>query len=332
MIANIEIDGFKSVRHYNFYLKNLNILTGLNSSGKSTVIQAIRILSNISNGLIDVFPDGMGGESALRNVETNELNITGTILSDKGSVTCEYKDQASPNFKYFPNAIYISADRTGGKNTVLTKENHVLYPNGDNVLSCIDYYNEHTVLQKNLCPDDNSTSTSFRMVVEKWLQAITPSISFEYQFIKLADSSYSTYNGYRASNVGYGLSYTLSVIVAVLMGVVEKNTVVLIENPEAHLHPKGQVMMANLFCKAVAAGAQIVVETHSDHFFDGVRIYAKENTGFNDMVKPYWFKLMREGDTYHTEVEQLEISKSGRLNRWPEDMFTQFLTNAEKLI
>ena len=68
MISNIEIDGFKSVRHYNFHLRNLNILTGLNSSGKSTVIQAIRILSNISKGLIDVFPEGMGGENALRNV------------------------------------------------------------------------------------------------------------------------------------------------------------------------------------------------------------------------------------------------------------------------
>lgn len=331
MITNIEIDGFKSIRHFNFHLRNLNVLTGLNSSGKSSVIQAIRILANMSKSVTDVFPDGLGGESALRNAESDSLNISGTYIKDQEPITCEYAKPSSLNFKNFPDVIYISADRTGGKNTVITRDNHVLYPNGDNVLKCIEYYNEHFILPESLSPEDD-TSTAFGMVVEKWLQSITPGISFDFQFIKPADSSYSTYNGYRASNVGYGLSYTLSVIVAVLIGVVEQNSIVLIENPEAHLHPKGQVMMANLFCKAVAAGAQIVVETHSDHFFDGIRIYTKEHQGFNEMVLPYWFKLTRDGDMYHTEVDTLELSRSGRLNKWPEDMFTQFLTNAEKLM
>ncbi|MER5358607.1 hypothetical protein [Streptomyces sp. NPDC002785] len=45
-------------------------------------------------------------------------------------------------------------------------------------------------------------------------------------------------------------------------------------NPEAHLHPKGQTRMAALI-SAAAAGAQLVVETHSDHVLNGVRLAVK---------------------------------------------------------
>lgn len=51
---------------------------------------------------------------------------------------------------------------------------------------------------------------------------------------------------------------------------------VLIENPEAHLHPRGQYEMSRLICLCVEAGAKVLVETHSDHLFDGVRIFAKK--------------------------------------------------------
>lgn len=332
MIKYLEIDGFKSIRHYCFHFDGLNVLTGLNSSGKSSVIQSICILSNIANRHIDVIPDGMGGEAALRNSECAEMNITATIQKDGNTVLCSYNNQQSVNYSSFPKVIYVSAERSGAKNSIITKENHEIGSHGDNVIKCIEYYNENHQLPDSICPNIEESSKSFRMIVEKWLQAITPNMSFDYQFIKAADSSYSTYNGYRASNVGFGLSYTLTVIVAILIGVVEKDSIVLIENPEAHLHPKGQVMMADLVCKAVSNGAQIIVETHSDHFFDGIRIFTKENNGFNEYVKPFWFKLVREGDTFHTEVESLKLSNSGHLDRWPEDMFTQFLTNASRLI
>ena len=74
---------------------------------------------------------------------------------------------------------------------------------------------------------------------------------------------------YRATNVGFGLSYTLPVIVALLA---PAGALCLIENPESHLHPKGQTKLAELAVRASRAGVQVFVETHSDHFMDGVRI------------------------------------------------------------
>ena len=81
-------------------------------------------------------------------------------------------------------------------------------------------------------------------------------------------------------------------------------------------------------CKAVDAGAQIVVETHSDHVFDGVRIYAKEHPGFAERVNIAWFRL---DDEESTEIEYPMLQDNGGLTYWPKDMFTQFMDNAEKL-
>ena len=76
----------------------------------------------------------------------------------------------------------------------------------------------------------------------------------------------------RPTAVGFGLSYTLPVLVALLAS--KPGSLVLLENPEAHLHPRGQMAMGDLLARAAAAGIQAVVETHSDHVLNGVRLMA----------------------------------------------------------
>jgi len=79
---------------------------------------------------------------------------------------------------------------------------------------------------------------------------------------------------------GFGLSYTLPVITALLVGTLIPNSLVIIENPEAHLHPRGQTEIARLIALCAQVGTQIIIETHSDHLFDGIRIAAKNKPGF----------------------------------------------------
>ncbi len=101
------------------------------------------------------------------------------------------------------------------------------------------------------------------------------------------------------------------------------------ENPEAHLHPKGQTELARLICLAVEAGAQAVVETHSDHLFDGIRIYAKQHHGFAQKVSTHWFELDNEK---LTTVESPKLFDDGSLSQWPNGMFDQFGINAGELL
>ena len=63
---------------------------------------------------------------------------------------------------------------------------------------------------------------------------------------------------YRPTNVGFGLSYVLPVLVALLAA--PPGGLVIIENPEAHLHPHGQTMMGELCARAAAAGVQVIIE------------------------------------------------------------------------
>ena len=130
---------------------------------------------------------------------------------------------------------------------------------------------------------------------------------------------------YRATNVGFGLSYTLPVILAFLS---EPGTLCLIENPEAHLHPRGQTKLGELAARAASAGVQIFVETHSDHFMDGVRIAVRDGLIKPDDVTFNYFQ--REGNT--ATVTCPEINEDGRLSEWPEGFFDQADENLDRLL
>jgi len=140
--------------------------------------------------------------------------------------------------------------------------------------------------------------------------------------------SFTWFDDHRAMNVGFGLSYSLTVIVALLIGSLNKS-IVLIENPEAHLHPRGQTEMAKLIARSIEAGAQVIVETHSDRLFDGFRLSVKENPSLADSIIAYWFYL---NEDRLTEYEKIHILNDGRVDNWPTGMFDQFEINASQLL
>ena len=107
------------------------------------------------------------------------------------------------------------------------------------------------------------------------------------------------------------------------------NCIVIIENPEAHIHPKGQTEIARLIALCVQAGSQVIIETHSDHLFDGIRIAAKNIEGFANSVQIHWFEL---DDNGNTEVYSPILDRNGRLNEWPKGLFDQFEINSSELL
>jgi len=73
----------------------------------------------------------------------------------------------------------------------------------------------------------------------------------------------------RPIHVGFGLTQMLPIIVAALSG--EREGILLIENPEVHLHPAGQALVGQFLVDVARAGVQVIVETHSDHVLNGIR-------------------------------------------------------------
>lgn len=329
MIEKLNLYGFKSYINQSFELRPLTILTGLNSSGKSSVIQSIRILKNIVTYEDEgkaFYQLNIGDKNEVKNQNCDKIEIKATI-DDLGHTQISYDSENGINIAHLPDIVYISASRKGGTSTIPLLSNLELGPEGENVLNVIEHYGDE-VLADSL--QDNAEGKTFSYVLAGWLQKISPDVKFEPKLARQADISYSLYDQHRSSNVGYGLSYSLPVIVALLLGTFKQDSLVLIENPEAHLHPRGQYEMSRLICLCVEAGAHVLVETHSDHLFDGVRIFCKESeTPFADKVIAYWCQL---DENKCTEVDICHIKKNGKVDNWPKGMFDQFLIDAEKLI
>ena len=328
MIQSIEINGFKSFVADSLDLGQLTLLTGLNNSGKSSLIQAILLLEKTAKNE-PLFLEGHGDIAESQNPYSRIGILIEALFENGSTVKLHNQTRTIDGSVTFPEIIYIAADRFGPETSVpIHVGSDKLGKRGENIFRCIDAY-AGTVLNTALI-HEKSEGKTFLFNLRAWLGVISPNIKFKHEIQEMSDSSYSTFNGHRAKNVGFGLSYALPVITALLLGSVTPNSIVLIENPEAHLHPKGQTEMARLISLCVESGVQVVIETHSDHLFDGIRIHAKNSTtNFHEKVKIYWFELDKNANT---DVQEAELDKNGRIAHWPQGLFDQFEINASKLL
>ena len=117
------------------------------------------------------------------------------------------------------------------------------------------------------------------------------------------------------ADVGFGLSQTLPVLVALLAA--EPGQLVYIEQPEIHQHPKAQMAMAQILAEAANCGVRVVVETHSSMLLLGIQSIVAEGKLSPDKVKLHWFKRRPEDGV--TEVSSADLDKAGAFGDWPED-------------
>ena len=172
-------------------------------------------------------------------------------------------------------------------------------------------------------------------VVDHWLQDVSPGAHLQLEAVRAADAVLAGFTfarpgdvasrRHRATNVGFGLSYVLPVVLALLS---EPGTLCLIENPEAHLHPRGQTRLAELAVRAAAAGVQVFAETHSDHFLDGVRLAIHDGLIAPSEVAIHYF----ERDGGRAVVSSPTVDADGRLSRWPAGFFDQHEQNLARLL
>ena len=162
--------------------------------------------------------------------------------------------------------VYISAGRLGPKNEEL--RNDSLPPNnigtkGENLLNALSHQ-----------------TPEFVDYVGRWLSKILNDAAMKIVAPKatrmeLMLNSRDGEQLFHPVNVGFGYSYVLPVIVGTLMA--EKGSVVIIENPEAHLHPGAQSrIMEFLIEQSISRDLQLIIETHSDHVVNGMRISIKK--------------------------------------------------------
>lgn len=146
------------------------------------------------------------------------------------------------------------------------------------------------------------------------------------------ENSYSKGKSIFPTNTGFGISYSLPIIVSCLLA--EKDRFLIIENPEAHLHPSAQSKMGYFLGVIANAGVKIIVETHSDHIINGIQIaVAKKVVNNNNVTINYFYKedkteeeLQEDrvlGIKQQPNVKPIYITEKGELTEWPKGFFDQ---------
>jgi len=124
---------------------------------------------------------------------------------------------------------------------------------------------------------------------------------------------------HRPINVGFGLTQVLPIVVAALSA--NLHDILLIENPEVHLHPAGQALMGQFLAEVASAGVQVIIETHSDHILNGIRRAVRSKRLKPEQATLHFFRPRKEGQT---QVITPQVDVTGNIDVWPEGFFDQF--------
>ena len=134
---------------------------------------------------------------------------------------------------------------------------------------------------------------------------------------------------HRLQNIGYGLTHVLPVLAACLAA--SPGQPVLIENPEAHLHPAAQARIGQFLAKVAATGVQVILESHSDHVLNGIRRAVKDGILDPESVAIHFFQRQDPVTSIGSQIVSPLINNNGVIDQWPEGFFDQFDRDLEAL-
>ena len=218
---------------------------------------------------------------------------------------------------------YITAERIPPQETYLLEDPHIINvvgPRGEHTLSIL-HWGEDKSVQEELVISD-SPPLLMRQVEER-MRTLFPGFRINLQpagnYLILGLRISDTTGFHHPTHTGFGLTQILPIIVAILAA--NRGDIIMIENPEIHLHPAGQALVGQFMADAAAAGIQLLVETHSDHVLNGVRRAVKDSRISADQVAIHFFIPRSEG---RTQVMSPTIDNSGNIDHWPDGFFDQF--------
>jgi len=365
MINHITIENFKSLKKADVNLSNLNLLMGLNGMGKSSFLQVLLLLmqsdkleENIINLNGELVQIGLGKDAFYQFAEGKNiilgLGINGQqsflwkflYQSDKEKLTAETgftKEQMSFFRAITEKFQYISAERIGPRDiyevsSIIVTDKKQLGLLGEFAAYFIEVFGLDYVVPEKL-RHPNAASSKLSHQLNAWMQEISPGVLINTEYVPAANKVILDYQfeltkektkSFRPKNVGFGITYVLPVVLSLLT--VEKDKVIVIENPESHIHPRGQAELGKLIALAAQIGAQLFVETHSDHILNGVRVAVKERCIDKSKVNVLYFDKVTTDMEQYSKITPIKIDKNGTLSDYPKDFLDEWSNQLSKLI
>ena len=337
VIKNVNVEGFKVFENETFEFKNLTILTGENSSGKSSLIQAILYLGNPLGVTTTSLNQDL--QEYLRSLGINELfNKNGareiSIKIDdlklkwiKREQTTEHQSKGFyyPNFLSYPeNLVYLNAEkhRIEQISQLIETLQYRFFGIYGDLTSNYFYHNKRKTVEEYLIKD--TFSITLESQVNYWLSYITGIDDLNIEINKITPTLVKNVfkinnDEFIPENLGTGLSHLFSILVICLSA--KKGNIIIIENPEIHLHPKSQAKLGEFFAFIASKGIQLIIETHNDHILNKIAYEVYRNSLLKDKVVIHYFSLPYKKSTLYFNDEGHFINAKGKEVQFPEGFF-----------
>lgn len=353
ILKALQIENFKCFRQLRVPLASLTVLSGFNGAGKSTALQPLLLLAQaarrrtwtntVQAGDLPLNGDIVRLGSAGDVIGTQNANAYFELFGDKKSLALtatakiggrsltatkrESTDDWPELFDALTRLVHLSAVRGGTAEAFPTPDrvtNQAPDVGADGRFASY-WYHERADVEIDAarrCPGE--LGTTFRKQLDGWLSRLAPGASANVQALPVASvlalqfRLSETGEWRRPANVGYGLTYAFPILVALLAA--EPGDVVVIDSPEAHLHPQAQSRMGWMLAVFASAGIQLIIETHSDHVLNGIRLAVRDKVLAAEKLSLLFFA----GSTLNEHgVTSPRIDDEGRINEWPDGFFDQ---------
>ncbi len=133
-----------------------------------------------------------------------------------------------------------------------------------------------------------------------------------------------TNNALNFADLSCGTSQILPLLVQILFHslYLQDKSMIIIEQPEVHLHPKVQADFASFLVESVKSKTKFLIETHSEHFIERIRPHILKNPRLAEDVVIYYVEQNK--DKKHSEVTKIEINSEGQYSTLPEGYLINF--------
>ena len=359
MIDEIRLRNFKCFRDLSLKTSSLTVLTGANGSGKTSILHSLLLIRQIvrqpERRYVELNGVGaleLGGAEDIINRNASEDLAEVELLDAKskwrrwafGTTSSNSTNTLNATVVERPNDCleklagpapqfsYLCAERFGPRDVLGASAIDIneldVGSRGEFVAQVLAAFGRSRVRSGRIAKSSTkSVSADLLHQTESWMTKIVCPTYIEAEWFPNTSVTRLRFKApgqiaepTRAPNAGFGISYALPIIVAALRA--EVGGILLVENPEAHLHPSGQSSIGGFLAQVAADGVQIIVETHSDHVLNGIRVAVADGSASlsTQKVAIHFFQAGGDGAQNH---QSMELRQSGQLSVWPAGFFDQ---------
>ena len=367
MLTRLDLRLFKCFELLKLPLAPLTLLSGPNSSGKSSVLQTLVLLHQTTrehewstrlalNGaalrlgtVVDVVDEVNGRTEVEIGVATEDSACCWTFEGGRRDMSMRVRrvsldgrtsddpealrhllppmddGRVAPLADLLRGLTYVTAERVGPQEAYPLEDPFdadLVGAKGEHTVSVLHWGRHEPVPPGLVLPD--APPTRLRQV-EARMRTLFPGCNVDLQQVPQTNAvtlGFRTSDDtgfHRPMHTGFGLTQVLPIVVAALSA--SAGGVMLIENPEVHLHPAGQALIGQFLADVARAGVQVLVETHSDHVLNGIRRAVRTGRLAPEQVAIHFFRPRSDdGAQVHSPI----LDAAGNIDVWPEGFFDQF--------